>query len=108
MRCARRASSSALLALAACVTKPEVSPWDCDRIADVPGLEAEMRWLRQEDDLRVRAVKPLAPATLKVREYAKASDAKCAADRALGAKRITPAPESRPWWWWLWPFGWET
>lgn len=77
----RRIWISSLL-LAGCVTQPAPTPWPCDKIREVPGLYEEMQTLKDLDPTGTKLI----------RDYAKAASSKCAADRELGAKRISEEP----------------
>jgi hypothetical protein len=84
----RVGSALAALLLAGCITRPAPVPWPCDRIDEVPGLHEEMAALHVSDDDRWRMSLP--PATERLRAYAKDASVACAANREMGAARITP------------------
>lgn len=89
------ASALAALLLAGCITRPAPVPWPCDTISGVPGLRDEMKALRAADDMRQQL--RLEPASVRVRAYAKASSIACAANRVLGAQRVSEPLEQLPW-----------
>lgn len=94
-------SSAALLSLVACTTTISPEPHACDRIAERPGLRAEMEELRDLD--RELARMDFRPITPRLRQYAKDASEACAYNQKLGAAPFTP--DLRPWyrraWDWL-------
>ena len=96
----RKTAIYSALLLSGCVTRPAPVPWPCSTIREVPGLREEMKALRSADDVRQQL--RMMPASATVRAYAKASSAKCAADRELGAQPLTeptPSAWARAWRW---------
>jgi hypothetical protein len=89
-----------LLCVVGCITRPAPTPYPCDRIDEVPGLRAEMKALRSADDVRMQL--RMMPASVTLRNYAKAASIACAGNRELGAQRVTPELPKTPWYRRLW------